>query len=106
MQEKLIICGRCSKSVPLAEIKYVARGSETLPPIPMCASCRENRPGQRRNEKDPDEVTRKQFVCEACHFKFQFNTSSSARVRCPFCGSTRDVEEYKTGFAEELLKSL
>lgn len=105
IQEKTLLCGKCSKAVPLSQIRYVMR-SKGLP-VPMCGSCRDEGTLNRKTSVvKPREEIRKMFMCTSCGYKFNFNTLSSSGPKCPLCGKRHYVEEYRDNFADDLVRSL
>ena len=107
IQERAILCGKCSKSVPIGDGKYVVKTSNGMP-IAMCTSCRNSWESSNRKKKPEENVKelRKIFLCHSCGYKFRFNMSSSSRVKCPFCGRADRIEEDREDFAEKLVRSM
>ena len=105
IQERALLCGKCSKTVPISQIRYVMR-SRGLPTA-MCGSCRDEGTLNRKSSAvKPREEIRKLFMCTSCSYKFQFNTLASSGPRCPLCGKGHYVEEYKDSFADDSVRSL
>ena len=108
IQERVILCGKCNKSVPIGDVKYVVKSSDGMP-IAMCTSCRNSWESTTNKKKKPEEAVkelRKIFLCHNCGYKSRFNVLSSSRAKCPFCGRADRIEEYREDFAEKLVRSM
>ncbi|MDP3918761.1 MAG: hypothetical protein Q8Q35_02555 [Nanoarchaeota archaeon] len=106
IQERVILCGRCNKSVAIGDVKYIARPGNM--PIAMCVSCRNNWASSNKEKKPEVNIKemRKVFLCNSCRYKFRFNIMSSSKVKCPFCGRADKLEEYRGDYAERLVRSV
>lgn len=107
IQERVIYCGKCNKSVPIVDVKYIIKVSGGMP-IAMCTSCRNS--WESSNKKKKPEATvkelRKIFLCHSCGYKFRFNILSSSKIKCPFCGKADRIAEHREDFAENLVRSM
>jgi len=108
IQERIILCGNCNKSVPVVDVKYFAKFSGGMP-IAMCTSCRNNLKLSSIKKKKPEVIVkelRKIFLCHSCGYKFRFNVLSSSKIKCPFCGKADRIAEDSEDFAEKLVRSM
>lgn len=103
-ETRTIICDYCRKSVPVADVKMVALSDEKI--ATLCSICRAK---QKIAAKKPiiknDEPKKQLFFCTRCRYKFKFNKESASNLRCPYCGNSDKVIEYKVPSVDQLIKS-
>ena len=106
---RAVPCNKCGKSVPISEIKYVARGNGA---VPVCAICREgglalqNKKEQKKKEGMILSPEKREYTCSRCYRRFNHNPFSSSKAKCPLCGRTDTVSPHRPLQADDLLRSL
>ncbi|MBW3012370.1 hypothetical protein KY311_04245 [Candidatus Woesearchaeota archaeon] len=104
MDNRQMICERCRKSVPLAEIKYIAMPNNTKRAV--CMKCRSERQDALKKATVGKTAAEKQsYVCRRCSYKFKFNPKGVSRLKCPYCGQADQVAKQKEVTADEILKN-
>jgi protein-arginine kinase activator protein McsA len=102
--QRQILCERCRKFVPLSHIKYVAKGNESK--MALCNKCLKAfsvSPSQIRKDSLASKPESR-FVCERCSYTFTMKDSSSANLRCPYCGRDDKIVDANTKSAGHLLR--
>jgi len=85
----LMRCGRCSRQVPMGELKYDKDGKTLL-----CVTCRGAHPEAQAHESkvlQSAEQTRKHYFCSACGY--HFTRANIVPNKCPYCGKDAVMEE-------------
>lgn len=105
VESREMICGRCHNPAPISEIQYVPVGVGSK--IAMCASCRAKSNLNSSSVPRSKEVSpgKNQYFCSRCRYRFKFTQSSMTNLKCPYCGKTDKIKEYKDLSAEELIKT-
>lgn len=103
-----MICDRCHKAVPLADVKYLPKGNSSK--MALCSACRqqtlpEGSPGKSSSSKVLAKNKRPEYFCGRCRFKFKFTGDGATNLKCPYCGKTDKIIEYKVNSADALVKN-
>jgi hypothetical protein len=89
--KRTMVCGRCKKSVLIANIKYVRKGDDSF--LPLCKECL-NRGDQAATAKKPGfDGAKQKFRCVRCKYSFKKDPNSLSNLKCPFCGKADKVIE-------------
>lgn len=108
-----MICDRCKKSVPIPNVQYVAKGGDSL--MALCSLCRSEIANERikypqivvkKGTPQKEQTKKAPYFCERCRYKFLFDPSTIANLRCPYCGKSDRTHKYKPQSADTLLKTL
>jgi protein-arginine kinase activator protein McsA len=102
-----MICDRCHKAVPLADVKYLPKGNNSK--MALCSACRqqtlpESSIGKSSGSK-PAREKRPEYFCGRCRFKFKYKGDAMTNFKCPYCGKADKVVEYKANSADDLVQS-
>lgn len=92
MEEKMLLCERCKKSVPVSEIRYMPKGRDSS--IALCGLCRlkakkefEKEEFKKKEKAEPEKpADSNKYVCLRCNYKFYYTPNPRKIFRCPFCG--------------------
>jgi protein-arginine kinase activator protein McsA len=103
-----MICDRCHKAVPLADVKYLPKGNSSK--MALCSLCRqqtlpENALGKSSGSKVLAKNKRPEYFCGRCRFKFKYTADGATNLKCPYCGKSDKIVEYKTGSADMLVQN-
>lgn len=96
------ICDSCSKTVPVSDLRYVAKGKDLL--VALCPECRVKKitnPETKTAQKPASQ--KREFFCTLCRYKFKLDPTTKSRLVCPFCGRTHGVQEHKELSSDALL---
>lgn len=90
MEEKMLLCERCRKSVPVSDIKYMLKGKDSS--IALCSICRskakkemEKVESVKKADEEEKQAPSNRYVCVRCNYKFYYTPSPRKAFRCPFC---------------------
>jgi DNA-directed RNA polymerase subunit RPC12/RpoP len=104
--ERMLTCGRCKKSVSISKIQYLPRGDGSV--IALCSSCREQKAVKteiKPKPKSPSASQKINYLCTRCNYKFSFDPSGNANLKCPYCSKADKLKDTSIHSAGNLLKS-
>jgi DNA-directed RNA polymerase subunit RPC12/RpoP len=106
-----MICDRCHQAVPLSDVKYLPKGNDSK--MALCSACRAQslpeasqiKSSKAGTAKTPPKDTRPAYFCGRCRYKFKYSADGVTNLKCPYCGKSDKIVEYKVGSAEMLIKT-
>ena len=98
--KRLVICDRCKKSVPVSDIRFVPKGKDSK--TALCTACRVR---SELSKKESPDIPKIHFMCARCNYRFNYNPLGRTNLKCPYCGKSDKIEEYRESSAAELLNS-
>ena len=104
MDMRQVICGRCKKSVPILDIKYLQKGDGSN--IALCSSCRKVDAQQAKDASVKKKSVQKElYLCSRCNYKFRFDLHGVTNLKCPYCGKPDKVAKFQEQSADDLVKT-
>jgi hypothetical protein len=102
-ETRTITCDYCRKSSPISDVKMVSLSPEKV--VTLCSACRvKYKSSEKKTEPKKEDDGKKPYFCTRCRYKFKFNPKGFASLKCPYCGKSDKVIEYKVPSADELVK--
>lgn len=120
--ERSSLCDGCGKSVPVSDLRYCTRGNDLF--VVLCSGCRNkgvlkkregsivkethalSRTQHSASAKKPvqEEKVKPTYICSLC--KYKFKSEPRSMIKCPYCGESKGVKEYRKIPSAELLRSV
>ncbi|MFH1683208.1 MAG: hypothetical protein ABIA37_05430 [Candidatus Woesearchaeota archaeon] len=89
--KRQMVCDRCHKSDFISEMRFVSKGDDAK--ITLCRGCRKEDSSEKKKvEAKKADVSKKNYFCGRCRYKFQFDPTSVTNLKCPYCGKPDKVE--------------
>lgn len=132
--ERSSLCDGCGKSTPVSDLRYCTKGNDLF--VVLCSECRNkgafkkgvfkkkedvfnkkggsiakethvlSRTQHSASAKKPvqEEKVKLTYICGLC--KYKFKSEPRSMIKCPYCGESKGVREYRKMPSAELLRSV
>jgi DNA-directed RNA polymerase subunit RPC12/RpoP len=81
---KKYLCERCRKFFSFGDIKYIVKGPDSK--VALCSKCRAQSTVEASKIKEKKAEEKVPYICGRCKYKFKYDKSSGAALKCPYCG--------------------
>ena len=107
VDDRKMICDRCRKAVPIADIQLMPKSSSSW--TSLCVECRKTQgaqsaAGAKKKSVVSDVVKKVSYLCRRCNYPFKFAHTGDTRLLCPYCGKGDKIVEHKAVSADEIIK--